>query len=74
MLSRKKLGLAILAIVIAAVLYYFSAGAEQLRLEMKAQMNKELATLQTEGFSVQNREISEKKEHFILSFDEPEKI
>ena len=41
---------------------------------MKAQVNKELSSLQTQGFSVQNREISENKEHFILSFDEPEKI
>jgi len=70
----KKLGLAILGIVIIAALYYFSTGSEQLRLEMKTQVNKELASLQTEGFSVQNREISEKKEYFILSFDEPEKI
>ena len=70
----KKLGLAILGIVIIAALYYFSTGSEQLKLEMKTQVNKELASLQTEGFSVQNREISEKKEYFILSFDEPEKI
>ncbi len=70
----KKLGLAILGIVIVASIYYFSAGSEQIRVEMKAQINKELASLQTEGFSVQNREISEKKEHFILSFNEPEKI
>jgi len=70
----KKLGLAILSIVIIASVYYFSTGSEQIRAEMKTQVNKELASLQTEGFSVQNREISEKKEHFILSFDEPEKI
>ena len=70
----KKLGLAILGIVIIASIYYFSTGSEQLRLEMKAQVNKELSSLQTEGFSVQNRDISEKKEYFILSFDEPEKI
>ena len=70
----KKLGLALLSIIIIASIYYFSTGSEQLRLEMKAQVNKELATLQTEGFSVQNREMSEKNEHFILSFDDPEKI
>ena len=70
----KKLGLALLSIIIIASVYYFSTGSEQLRLEMKAQLNKELSVLQTQGFSVQNREISEKKEHFILSFDEPKKI
>ncbi|WP_309497355.1 hypothetical protein [Sulfurovum sp.] len=70
----KKLGLVLLSIIIIASLYYFSTGSEQLKVEMKAQVNKELVSLQTQGFSVQNREISEEKEHFILSFDEPEKI
>lgn len=70
----KKSGLAIIGIVIIAALYYFSTGSEQLRVEMKAQVNKELASLQTQGFTVQNRNISEKKEHFVISFDEPEKI
>jgi hypothetical protein len=70
----KKLGIAILSIVIIASIYYFNTGSEQLRLEMKAQVDKELSSLQTEGFSVQNRKISEKKEYFVLSFDEPEKI
>jgi hypothetical protein len=70
----KKLGLVLLSIVIITSIYYFSTGSEQLRIEMKVQVNKELATLQTEGFSVQNREISENKEYFILSFDDPEKI
>lgn len=41
---------------------------------MKSQVNTELKTLQTQGFSVQNRETMEKEEHFILSFDEPKKI
>ncbi len=70
----KKLGLAIVSIVIIAALYYFNTGSEQLRIEMKAQVNKELASLQTQGFSVQAREVAEKKEHFVISFDEPEKI
>lgn len=70
----KKLGLAIVSIVIIAALYYFNLGSEQLQIEMKAQVNKELTSLQTQGFSVQNREITEKKEHFVISFDEPEKI
>ena len=70
----KKLGLALLSIIIIGSLYYFSAGSEQLKVEMKAQVSKELTALQTQGFSVQDREISEEKEHFILSFDDPEKI
>lgn len=70
----KKLALALLGILIVVSLYYFSTGSEQLRNKMKAQVNQELASLQTQGFSVQNRNILEKQEHFILSFDEPKKI
>lgn len=74
MLSRKKLGFTLFGIIIVAVIYYFSTGSEQLRLKMKTQVNNELASLLTQGFSVQNREVSEKNEHFVLSFDNPEKI
>ncbi len=70
----KKLVLAILGIAIIASIYYFSKGSEQLSAEMKTQMNNELVSLQSQGFSVQNREVFDRKEHFILSFDEPEKI
>lgn len=70
----KKLSLAIFAIIIIAVIYYMTSGSTQLTSEMKAQVNSELTSLQTQGFSVQGREISEKKEHFVISFDEPEKI
>ena len=70
----KKLSLATFGIIIIAVIYYMTSGSTQLLSQMKLQVNTELTSLQTEGFSVQNREIGEKKEHFIISFDEPEKI
>ena len=49
----KKLVLAILGIAIIASIYYFSKGSEQLSAEMKTQMNNELVSLQSQGFSVQ---------------------
>jgi hypothetical protein len=70
----KKLSLALLGMLIIAAIYYFTTGSEQLRNQMKTYVNTELKTLQSQGFSVQNREILEKEEHFILSFDEPRKI
>lgn len=70
----KKLGLAVVGLFIVAVIYYITAGSSQLTEQMKAQVNTELSSLQTEGFSVKGREITETKEHFVLSFDEPQKI
>ena len=70
----KKLGFAIIGLVAVAAIYYFTAGAAQVTEEMKKQVNKELTTLQQNGFGVQEREIKEKEEHFVLSFDDPTKI
>jgi len=70
----KKLGLGILGLVIISTIYYFTTGAAQLTAQMKTKLNSELLVLQKEGFSVQEREEKEKGDHFLLSFDEPEKI
>jgi len=74
MLSRKKLGIALIGLIIVAVLYYFSVGSTQITAELKKQMNSELTSLKSEGFGVNEREIKESQEHFIISFDNPEKI
>ena len=70
----KKLSLATFGIIIIAVIYYMTSGSTQLVSQVKSQVDTELASLQTQGFSVQGRELSETKEHFILTFDDPEKI
>ncbi len=70
----KKLSLAVLGIILIAVIYTMTSGSTQLVSQVKSQVDTELASLQTQGFSVQGRELSETKEHFVISFDEPEKI
>ncbi|HHE06140.1 MAG TPA: hypothetical protein ENK90_03370, partial [Epsilonproteobacteria bacterium] len=70
----KKLGLAIVGILAVGIIYYFTAGSSQLTAQIKTQVDAELTHLQTEGFSIKNREIAKTKEHFVLSFDEPKKI
>lgn len=70
----KKFGLGVIGLLLVGAIYYFTAGESQLANNMKAQVNKELASIQTHGFTVEDRDISEKKEHFVLSFDEPKKI
>jgi len=70
----KKFGLVGLALIIALAIYYFTIGTTQIATQMKATINTQLASLQKQGFSVENREVLDRKEHFILSFNEPEKV
>jgi len=70
----KKLGFGLIGLIFVAGIYYFTSGSTQLTSEIKAQVDSELANMQTHGFSVQGREMGEEKEHFVISFDEPKKI
>jgi len=70
----KKLGLGFIGLIIVGAIYYFMAGSQQLTVQMKKQVNTELTSIQKEGFSVENRDIQKEKEHFVLSFDDTNKI
>ena len=70
----KKSGFGIVGLILVAALYYFTAGSAQITEEMKKQVNDELTTLEQNGFGIKEREIKEKEEHFVLSFDETAKI
>ena len=74
MLSRKKFGLGIVGVILIAVIYYFTAGSEKLTNEMKMRVNTELTMIKNNGFAVQERDIKEKTEHFVLSVNDPKKI
>ncbi|MEA1880750.1 MAG: hypothetical protein U9N11_08910 [Campylobacterota bacterium] len=70
----KKILVPAIVLLLAVAIYYFTIGSSQATAQMKQQINNELASIASEGFSVQNREVTEEKEHFILSFDDPQKI
>ena len=70
----KKLGFGFIGLVLIAAVYYFMNGSAQVVQEAKQQLNHELSTLQQSGFAVKERQSEEKRDHFIVSFDEPEKI
>ena len=74
MLSPKKLGLGIFGLIAMAAIYYFTVGSAQVTQEMKMRVNTELNMIEQNGFAVQEREVKAKTEHFILTFDDPEKI
>lgn len=70
----KKTGLGLIAVILVAVIYYFTTGSAQITQEIKAQVNSELATLEKNGFAIQEREVKESEEHFIIAVDDPKKI
>jgi glycine cleavage system regulatory protein len=70
----KKIGFGIIGLILVAVIYYFTAGSGQIRQEIKTQVNSELATLEQNGFAIQDRDIKKSEEHFIIVFDDPKKI
>ena len=70
----KKIGLGLITVILIAVIYYFTAGSEQITQEMKIRVNTELSMIEKNGFAIEEREVKEKEEHFVLSFDDPEKI
>jgi len=70
----KKIGFGVIGLILVAVIYYFTAGSGQIRQEIKTQVNNELATLEQNGFAIQDRDIKKSEEHFIIVFDDPKKI
>ena len=70
----RKLGLGIIGLLIVGAIYYFTAGSEQITAQMKKQVNAELTAAPTLGFAVEERKSDAKSEHFVLSFDDTEKI
>ena len=73
-MNLKKLGITGIAFIFIAFIYYATAGSTQIITELKERVNSELTTLQKHGFNIANREIKEKEESFVISFDNPEKI
>lgn len=74
MTNKKILGFSILGIIIVFSLYYLNSGSSHLTAQLKSELNTQLSSIQNQGFTIKNRNKTEKTEHFIVSFDEPKKI
>jgi len=70
----KKLGFGLIGLITLATLYYLTAGSAQITQRAKQQLNHELSTLQQSGFSIKERQSTEKTEHFIIVFNDPKKM
>ena len=69
----KKLGLGMLGIILVAVIYYFTLGADQVREKLQQELSTQLTELETKGFSISEREIKKREEHFVISLADPKK-
>ena len=62
-------------VIVIAILYYFTVGSSQITEEMKNTCQYRVEHDRNKnGFTVDEREVKPKNEHFILTFDDPEKI
>jgi hypothetical protein len=70
----KKLGFGVLAVIIVAVLYYFNhtEHVQNLNTLQKA-VNLQLTNMQTNGFTVSDRQINNESEHFVIQINDPQK-
>lgn len=73
-MSRKKLGFGLLALIIVAVLYYFNHTENVKNLNtLQEAVNVQLTEMQTNGFTVLDREIKKEGEHFVIQINDPQK-
>ncbi len=74
MTNLKKIGLASLALIIAAGVYYFSAGSEKIATAMKTEVKAKFDSLKNQGFTVESKVLSTDKEQYVFSFNDTDKI
>ncbi len=70
----KKILAGIFAVAAVALIYFYTAGSGKLNEALKQQLDTELATMQQSGFVIEERSTAPKKEHFVITFDDPEKM
>ncbi len=70
----KKIITGVLAVAAIALIYFYTAGSGKLNKELKHQLDTELSTMQQNGFVIETRSSTPKKEHFVIDFDDPKKM
>jgi len=70
----RKIAIGISSITILFLVYYFAIGRQQAIDELKAVVDRELQTLQKNGFTIEDRNISRDSEHFTIHYTDSKKI
>ena len=73
-MSRKKLGFGLLVLIIVAILYYFNHTENVKNLNtLQEAVNVQLTEMQTNGFTVSDRELKKDSEYFVIQINDPKK-
>jgi hypothetical protein len=73
-MSRKKLGLGVLVLIIVSVSYYFNHTENVKNLNtLQEAVNIQLTQMRTNGFTVSNGELKKGTEHFVIQISDPQK-
>jgi Na+-transporting methylmalonyl-CoA/oxaloacetate decarboxylase gamma subunit len=70
----KKIGLTVVVLVLILIIYYISTGSKQITQEIRKEVHKELVELQSSGFGVDEQNLSDNKEHIVITFKDTDKI
>ncbi len=70
----KKVGFGLVGLMVLATLYYFTLGSTQIIEEMKKEINKEIQILKVSGFTIDDREVKEKREQFTITLEDTPKV
>jgi hypothetical protein len=71
-MHQKKVFFGILGVIAIAAFYYFMPHVIQVNKNL-AEINRQLAEMEANGFTLSKREIGKEKEHFWIRLDDPEK-
>ena len=73
-MSQRKLGFGILVLIIVSVLYYFNHTENVKNLNtLQEAVDIQLTEMQTNGFTVSDRELKKETEHFVIQINDPKK-
>ena len=73
-LKMKKLFGLLLLVILLGTGYYFVFGSAKITKELKTRVDTQLRILQANGFSIDDRKAEQKKEHFVVTYTDPQKI
>ncbi len=71
---NRKWGYAALALLAAALLYYFTAGKAKVIEEMRSEVHQQLSIMAQQGFKIESVRKAKDQEHIELLFDDPQKV
>ncbi|MCH9739846.1 MAG: YdgA family protein [Epsilonproteobacteria bacterium] len=70
----KKIAIGLVLLLAVSLIYYLTLGSTQIINEMKKHVEHELTVLSDNGFTIEERVINPKDEHFVIQMKDTDKI